>query len=207
MSRSQRIFIGGKHNKTKGIFIGGKHNKTKRIFIGGKHKKRHHKGGDASDYALGVAGDLSTQTSQTFGPAGGDSNALVVTVDGQNHQLGGRRRKGTRKRTRKSKKSCMSFWGGGAVTPSTTTNTAPAVDTNSLLKTLTGLKGFVTPPNQTHKGGKKQKGGFWGNVLSQATVPLALLGLQQSYRGPSSPSSSPSPFPKRTRKRFRSRRY
>ena len=113
MTSSKRIFIGGKQNKTtKGIFIGGKNNKTKRIFIGGKKTRRggthipSHKGGDASDYALGVAGDLSQQTSQTFGPAGGDSNALVVTVDGQNHQLGGRKRKGTRKGTRKSKKSC-----------------------------------------------------------------------------------------------------
>jgi len=34
---------------------------------------------------------------------------------------------------------------------------------------------------KTLKNTKKRKGGYWGQVINQAIVPLSILGLQQSY--------------------------
>ncbi len=43
---------------------------------------------------------------------------------------------------------------------------------------------YLNPNLSTHKGGRRRskKGGFWGSIIQQAAAPLALLGLQQSYK-------------------------
>ena len=45
---------------------------------------------------------------------------------------------------------------------------------------------YLNPNLTTHKGGSRRsrsrKGGFWGQIIKQAAVPLALLGIQQKYK-------------------------
>ena len=46
---------------------------------------------------------------------------------------------------------------------------------------LRGLQGQVAG-SRRRRSSRSRRGGFFGQVLSQAVVPLSLLGLQQSYR-------------------------
>lgn len=56
-------------------------------------------------------------------------------------------------------------------------------NTNNAVRGLQGQRA-----GSKHRGGrykcrtKKRRGGYWGEVISQAVVPVGLLGMQQSYR-------------------------
>lgn len=62
--------------------------------------------------------------------------------------------------------------------------------------TLVDLKGHQLGGRRRTKSNRKKRGGFIGNVVNQAIVPLTLLGLQQRFKGRKNNSS-------KTRRRFR----
>ena len=47
--------------------------------------------------------------------------------------------------------------------------------------TIVGLQGQKAGSQRGGRRTKKRKGGYWGQVISQAIVPFSLLGLQQRY--------------------------
>lgn len=48
---------------------------------------------------------------------------------------------------------------------------------NGMGNAIVGLQG-----QKAGRRRKSRKGGFWGSMLSQAVVPLSILGMQQSFR-------------------------
>jgi hypothetical protein len=62
--------------------------------------------------------------------------------------------------------------------------------------TLVDLKGHQLGGRHRTKRHRKKRGGFIGDVVNQAIVPLTLLGLQQRYKKRSNNSA-------KTKKRFR----
>ena len=48
--------------------------------------------------------------------------------------------------------------------------------------TITGMQGQRAGAKKRTSSKKSKRGGFWGQMISQAVVPMSLLGMQQTFR-------------------------
>lgn len=134
-------------------------------------RKQSMRGGDASNWVTSNFGNGNDQWNNTFsGRSGvGSLSNLLPTVPGAPAVLSGNIPQGTL-----SLKN-IPFMSGG----------------RRRRRRHRGGGVEVMPPlgqDQMQAGGRRsrrkrsQKGGFWGQMLAQAAVPLTLLGLQQSFK-------------------------
>ena len=168
-------------------------------------RKQSMRGGDASNWVTSNFGNGNDQWNNTFANRSGVGSLsnLLPTVPGAPAVLagnipqgtlslknipfmsGGRRRKMYRGGSTMAHPESSAVIGGrrarrkmynrGGTT--TTTTTAPAIPPSpSLFQMINGGR-------RTRRARRRsQKGGFWGQMLAQAAVPLTLLGLQQSFK-------------------------
>ena len=143
-------------------------------------RKQSMRGGDASNWVTSNFGNGNDQWNNTFANRSGIGSLsnLLPTVPGAPAVLAGNIPQGTL-----SLKNIPFMSGGrrrkmynrGGTT--TTTTTAPAIPPSpSLFQQINGGR------RSRRARRRSQKGGFWGQMLAQAAVPLTLLGLQQSFK-------------------------
>ena len=143
-------------------------------------RKQSMRGGDASNWVTSNFGNGNDQWNNTFANRSGigSLSKLLPTVPGAPAVLAGNIPQGTL-----SLKNIPFMSGGrrrkmynrGGTT--TTTTTAPAIPPSpSLFQQINGGR------RSRRARRRSQKGGFWGQMLAQAAVPLTLLGLQQSFK-------------------------
>jgi len=53
---------------------------------------------------------------------------------------------------------------------------------NNQGNTSVGVQGQRAGSKRRHGGSRRKRGGFWGQVFSEALAPFTILGLQQTYR-------------------------
>ena len=139
-------------------------------------RSRSQRGGNyssASSYGSYVNGTPNEQFARTFdvaGPYGGRTGSEYVGAQGQwaNQpaspsaqnltliQSAGRRRSASRGRSAARGRSATSG--------------------------RTSSRGRSAPRGRSATRGRTRRGGFWGEVINQAIAPLAILGMQQTYK-------------------------
>jgi len=159
-------------------------------------RKQSMRGGDASNWVTSNFGNGNDQWNNTFsGRSGvGSLSNLLPTVPGAPAVLAGNIPQGTLSLKNipfMSGGRRRGYRGGQAIEMPPPQGETPQGEIYKGGQALSEM-----PPQggrrrrQSRKGGqlprggrrRSQKGGFWGQMLAQAAVPLTLLGLQQSFK-------------------------